>query len=94
MSLRSVLIAVSLTLLGPTLATSAQTAPDPPVRGDGTMTMALTGDAIITRALSPYTEPDYLRMIDVVRSADLAFTNLEVLLHDYEPYPAHQSGLW
>jgi poly-gamma-glutamate synthesis protein (capsule biosynthesis protein) len=67
----------------------AQHAPAP---GDGVMTMALTGDAIITRALSPYVEPEYLEMIEVLRSADMAFTNLEVLLHDYEPYPAHQSG--
>ena len=66
--------------------------PDPPVPGDGVMTMTLTGDAIITRALSPYVEPAYLEMIDLLRSADMAFTNLEVLLHDYEPYPAYQSG--
>jgi poly-gamma-glutamate synthesis protein (capsule biosynthesis protein) len=56
------------------------------------MTFALTGDAIITRRLSVYDEPDFLRMIDLIREADAAFTNLEVLFHDYEPYPAHQSG--
>jgi hypothetical protein len=31
-------------------------------------------------------------MIEGLRSADMAFTNLEVLLHDYEPYPTYQSG--
>lgn len=56
------------------------------------MTFALTGDAIITRQLSVYDEPDFLEMIDLVRGADAAFTNLEVLFHDYEPFPAHQSG--
>jgi poly-gamma-glutamate synthesis protein (capsule biosynthesis protein) len=55
-------------------------------------TMALTGDSIITRALSVYEEPGYLEMIERIRGADVAFTNLEVLLHDYEVYPAHQSG--
>jgi len=55
-------------------------------------TMALTGDSIITRALSVYEEPAYLEMIEMIRGADVAFTNLEVLLHDYEVYPAHQSG--
>lgn len=62
----------------------------------GTMTFALTGDAIISQRLSPYEEPEYLRMIELVRSADLAFTNLEVLFHDYtEGYPAaHSGGTW
>lgn len=56
------------------------------------VTIALTGDAIITRRLSVYDEPDFLEMIELIRGADAAFTNLEVLLHDYEPYPAHESG--
>jgi poly-gamma-glutamate synthesis protein (capsule biosynthesis protein) len=60
--------------------------------GDGTFTMALAGDAIITRKLSVYNEPDFLRMIEMIRTADVAFTNLEMLFHDYEPYPMHQSG--
>jgi poly-gamma-glutamate synthesis protein (capsule biosynthesis protein) len=59
---------------------------------DGRFTMALTGDAIITRRLSPYREPEFLRMIELLRNADVAFTNLEMLFHDYEPAPAHQSG--
>ena len=55
-------------------------------------TMALTGDSIITRRLSVYQEPEFLDMIELLRGADLAFTNLEMLFHDYEPYPMHQSG--
>ena len=55
-------------------------------------TMALTGDAIITRKLSVYNEPPFLEMIKLIRSADVAFTNFEMLLHDYEPYPMHKSG--
>ncbi|NIM60049.1 MAG: CapA family protein [Candidatus Aminicenantes bacterium] len=57
-----------------------------------TFTMALTGDSIITRKLSVYNEPSFIKMIELIRSADVAFTNLEVLFHDYEPYPMHQSG--
>jgi len=56
------------------------------------ITLALTGDAIITRRLSVHEEPDFLEMIGLIRGADAAFTNLEMLFHDYEPYPAHQSG--
>jgi poly-gamma-glutamate capsule biosynthesis protein CapA/YwtB (metallophosphatase superfamily) len=54
--------------------------------------MALTGDSIITMRLSVYREPEFLDMIELIRSADVAFTNLEMLFHDYEPYPMHESG--
>ena len=57
-----------------------------------TFTMALTGDSIITRKLSVYTEPEFVSMIELIRGADVAFTNLEMLFHDYEPYPMHASG--
>jgi len=60
--------------------------------GDGRLAVALTGDSIITRKLSVYREPEFTEMIDLIRNADVAFTNLEVLFHDYEPYPMHQSG--
>jgi poly-gamma-glutamate capsule biosynthesis protein CapA/YwtB (metallophosphatase superfamily) len=59
---------------------------------DSGFTMALTGDAIITRKLSAYDEPWFLALIELMRDADVAFTNLEVLFHDYESYPAHESG--
>jgi poly-gamma-glutamate capsule biosynthesis protein CapA/YwtB (metallophosphatase superfamily) len=54
--------------------------------------LALTGDSIITRRLSVYQEPEYLKMIELLRGADVAFTNLEMLFHDYEPYAASESG--
>ncbi|MEC7769118.1 MAG: CapA family protein, partial [Acidobacteriota bacterium] len=59
---------------------------------DNRFTMALTGDSIITRRLSVYQEPEFLEMVNLLRGADVAFTNLEMLFHDYEPYPMHQSG--
>lgn len=61
-------------------------------RGESDMSFALTGDSIITRKLSIYSEPAFLRVIDLIRGADAAFTNLEVLFHDYEPYPMSSSG--
>ncbi|MGE0556314.1 MAG: CapA family protein [Gemmatimonadales bacterium] len=54
--------------------------------------IALTGDAIITRPMSGYQEPAFLRLIDLLRGQDAAFTNLEVNLHDYEPHPMVESG--
>jgi poly-gamma-glutamate synthesis protein (capsule biosynthesis protein) len=56
------------------------------------ISFALTGDSIITRRLSVYNEPAFTRLIDLVRSADVAFTNLEMLFHDYEPYAMNESG--
>jgi poly-gamma-glutamate capsule biosynthesis protein CapA/YwtB (metallophosphatase superfamily) len=86
----------SLALALAVTAGVAQRAPaqnPPPTAGAARrFTIALTGDAIITRRLSPYREPEFLRMIELLRGADVAITNLEVLLHDYEPAPASESG--
>src|SRR5262245_16113832 len=54
--------------------------------------LALTGDSIITRRISIYAEPAFTRLIDLIRGADAAFTNLEMLFHDYEPYAMNESG--
>jgi len=51
-----------------------------------------TGDSLITMKQSVHAEPRFLEMVDLIRGADLAFTNLEMLLHDYEGYPAAESG--
>jgi len=56
------------------------------------MTLALTGDSIIVQPISPHTEPEFVKLIDLIRGADAAFTNLEMLFHDYEPYPSTESG--
>lgn len=64
----------------------------PAAQGPRDFTMALTGDAIITRKLSVYTEPAFLKAIGVIRDADVAFTNLEMLFHDYEPFAMSESG--
>jgi poly-gamma-glutamate capsule biosynthesis protein CapA/YwtB (metallophosphatase superfamily) len=54
--------------------------------------MALTGDSIITRRISVFSEPEHTRLFDLIRGTDAAFTNLEMLFHDYEPYPMNESG--
>src|SRR5215211_5448656 len=64
--------------------TPARSAPPGAADRSG-MTMALTGDSIITMKLSVHTDPQFVKMIDLIRGADVAFTNLEMLFHDYEP---------
>lgn len=58
----------------------------------GPVTLALTGDSIIMQRLSPFIEPEFTGLMNLVRGADAAFTNLETLFHDYEAPPAHESG--
>src|SRR5262252_5923355 len=59
---------------------------------DDSFRFALTGDSIIERRLSVYEEPAYLRMFDRIRSADAAFTNFEMLVHNFEFPGAPVSG--
>lgn len=59
---------------------------------DRSTSIALTGDSFLTRRLTAGTEPAYLRLLDVLRSASTAFTNLEVLLHDFESPPMLPGG--
>src|SRR5688572_23067264 len=85
------LFALVVPMLAPVAVAQRQSAePDP--ASDGLFRMALTGDAILTRRISPFREPEFLRMIDLIRGSDAAFTNLEMLFHDYEPWPMHESG--
>ncbi|MFQ5704717.1 MAG: CapA family protein [Gemmatimonadales bacterium] len=81
---------IALVVVFPVLA-EAQSGPPP-----GRMSFALVGDAILSRRLSPYKEPRYLGLIEIIRGADAAFANLEVLFHNYEDgYPAtHSGGTW
>jgi poly-gamma-glutamate synthesis protein (capsule biosynthesis protein) len=53
---------------------------------------ALAGDSIIDRRISVYDEPGYLQMVDRIRSADAAFTNFEMLVHNFEFPGAPVSG--
>jgi poly-gamma-glutamate capsule biosynthesis protein CapA/YwtB (metallophosphatase superfamily) len=51
-----------------------------------------TGDSLITRRLPAYPDDPYARMVAVIRSADVAFTNLEIVLSRYAGTPVVESG--
>lgn len=57
-----------------------------------TMTLALAGDTLMTRRFSAYQDPGFDQIVRLIRGADAAFTNFEMLLHDYEPFPMNESG--
>lgn len=54
--------------------------------------IAATGDSFIATRLSSYTNPGFLKILEIIRSADIRFTNCEVLINDFKGYPAVQSG--
>jgi poly-gamma-glutamate capsule biosynthesis protein CapA/YwtB (metallophosphatase superfamily) len=56
------------------------------------ITMALTGESLITRALSPFREEGFLSIVQMLREADVSFTNAEMLFHDYEGSPGIEHG--
>ncbi|MCX6656711.1 MAG: CapA family protein [Candidatus Bathyarchaeota archaeon] len=56
--------------------------------------LVATGDSLITMKQSVHSEPEFMRLVSLIREADVAFTNLEMNLHDYgdDCYPAAESG--
>ncbi len=69
---------------------TAQSCPNPPARPP--LRLALTGDSILQRRLLSRTDATLRPLFDIVRGADIGFTNLEVLANDYEGEPALESG--
>src|SRR5262249_33196896 len=65
-----------------------------PLRGDrrdgrlidhaenGAIRMLLAGDAMPSRRLMPFDEPDYLALVELLRSADITFVNLETTVRN------------
>jgi hypothetical protein len=43
---------------------------------NGAIRMLLAGDAMPSRRLTPFDEPDYLALVELLRSADIAFVNI------------------
>jgi poly-gamma-glutamate capsule biosynthesis protein CapA/YwtB (metallophosphatase superfamily) len=51
-----------------------------------------TGDSLITRRLPAYDDAPFARMVDLIQSADVAFTNMEMVLSNYEGTPVVEAG--
>ena len=49
----------------------------------GDFTIALLGDVMPTRRLAVFREPRYLRLREIITSADAGFANLETCVHQY-----------
>jgi hypothetical protein len=57
----------------------------------GDINMILTGKVMITRPVSMFKEPRFLSLVELLRSGDITFTNIEVLFHNYESPPFRRS---
>jgi poly-gamma-glutamate capsule biosynthesis protein CapA/YwtB (metallophosphatase superfamily) len=55
--------------------------------GEDEIHIVLTGDSIVNRKLSVYSDPSSTGLFKTIQQADAAFTNFETLVHDYA-YPA------
>lgn len=55
------------------------------------LTFAAVGDAILTTEIRETDNEQFDELVDLIRGADAATVNLEVLLHDYEGYPTGAS---
>jgi poly-gamma-glutamate synthesis protein (capsule biosynthesis protein) len=50
----------------------------------GDISIAVVGDAMLSRRLSVFREPEFLGLVDLLRGSDATLANLEFLFHDYE----------
>ncbi|MFW6074886.1 MAG: CapA family protein, partial [Chloroflexota bacterium] len=60
--------------------------------GYGPLTIALTGDSLITRRVAVYEDKPTRDLIELVQRADVAFTNLETVPNNFHGYPTQESG--
>jgi poly-gamma-glutamate capsule biosynthesis protein CapA/YwtB (metallophosphatase superfamily) len=59
------------------------------------LTVAATGDSLITMRVAQSQAPGFHRLVELIRGQDVAFTNLEVGLHDYCGVPqAASKGIY
>ncbi len=56
------------------------------------ITVTATGDSIIARRMPAYDDPAFTEMVRLLQSADVKFTNLEIVLSDYRGTPVVESG--
>jgi poly-gamma-glutamate synthesis protein (capsule biosynthesis protein) len=78
-----------------TFAQGAASPPATPALSEKAITFALAGDIIANRRLSAFNAPGYAPLIELVRHADVAFANLETLIHDFDiPGAAESGGAW
>ena len=49
----------------------------------GDISVLVAGDAMITKRMSTFREPSFLKLVDVIRAADVSVVNAEMLFHNF-----------
>jgi poly-gamma-glutamate synthesis protein (capsule biosynthesis protein) len=57
----------------------------------GTFTVVATGDSLIFQRLSVFSEPEFLRVREIIRSADIACTNFETVIRNERGFPRYKT---
>lgn len=60
----------------------------------GNLTVVASGDTMITRRLSVFGEDRFTSLVEMFKKADVGFTNLEMLMHDFEHSPGMAGGTY
>jgi poly-gamma-glutamate capsule biosynthesis protein CapA/YwtB (metallophosphatase superfamily) len=56
------------------------------------ITVTATGDSLISRRMPEYQDAEFQQMLKLIRSADVAFTNTEIVMSNFEGSPVVDSG--
>ncbi|MGI9521531.1 MAG: CapA family protein, partial [Hyphomicrobiaceae bacterium] len=59
---------------------------------EDSVSIFLAGDMIVMRPFADVRDDRFLQLVSEIRSADVAFANLETLFHEYKGYPQAHSG--
>lgn len=64
--------------------------------GRGALRLVAAGDALVSQSLAPHDEPAYLTLLDLIRSADAGFVNLEGVVREAAQgrAQAESGGTW
>lgn len=58
----------------------------------GDIEIAITGETLLCRKVSVFREPQYLKLVELLRQADVTFTNLECIIQDWQDAPNTFAG--
>ncbi len=56
------------------------------------ITVTATGDSLITRRMPAYLDAPFTAMVEMIHGCDVAFTNMEMVLSNYQGSPVVESG--
>jgi poly-gamma-glutamate synthesis protein (capsule biosynthesis protein) len=56
------------------------------------ITVTASGDSLITRRMPSYDDPPFVEMLRIIQSADVKFTNMEMVLSRFRGTPVVESG--